>query len=427
MSDLSTRLAELDARDQSDPLARFRERFYIPSGTLYFDGNSLGLLSREAEQAVLEALDAWRNLAIDGWTGGERPWFYLGEQLGTAQAELVGALPSEVVVTGGITINLHALLATFFRPGDGRTRIVADVLDFPSDLYALQSHLHLHGLDPNDHLLLVGSGDGRTIDEQDVLAALERPDVALAWLPSVLYRSGQLLDMPRLTAAAHARKIPIGFDCAHSAGSVPHRLHDWDVDFAVWCTYKYLNAGPGAVGGLYVHQRHHARRPGLAGWWGSDKQRQFDMAPEFTPATSAGAWQIGTPSVLGAAALYGSLSVLREAGIDQVRAKSLALTSLLIDLADQYLAPLGFEVGTPREAPRRGGHVALEHPAAVRITRALKARGIIPDFRPPNVIRLAPVPLYIGYRDVGEVIGALKAIVESGEHLQFTDVRAEVA
>jgi kynureninase len=420
-------LAELDGLDSRDPLASFRDRFYVPSGTLYFDGNSLGLLSREAEQAVLEALDAWRRLAIDGWTAAERPWFYLGEKLGAAQAELVGAGPNEVVVTGGITSNLHALLATFFQPGDGRTCIVADALNFPSDLYALQSHLRLRGLDPSEHLVLVPSRDGRTIDEQDVLAALERPDVALAWLPSVLYRSGQLLDMARIAAAARARQITIGFDCAHSVGCVPHRLHDWDVDFAVWCTYKYLNAGPGAVGSLYVHERHHGLGPGLAGWWGSDKQRQFDMAPTLMPATTAGAWQIGTPSVLGAAAQYGSLRVLGEAGLARVRAKSLALTSLLIDLADRYLAPLGFEVGTPREAERRGGHVALEHPAAVRITRALKARGIVPDFRPPNIIRLAPVALYTRYRDVGDVVMALRSIVESGEHLQFTDERGEVA
>jgi kynureninase len=340
---------------------------------------------------------------------------------------LVGARPSEVVVTGGITINLHALLATFFRPGNGRTRVLADTLDFPSDLYALQSHLRLRGLDPAEHLLLVPSRDGRTIDEQDVLAALDRPDVALAWLPSVLYCSGQLLDMPRLAAAARARGITIGFDCAHSVGSVPHSLHDWGVDFAVWCTYKYMNAGPGSVGGLYVHERHHALGPGLAGWWGGDKQHQFDMASEFTPAATAAAWQISTPSVLGAAALYGSLGVLREAGIARLRAKSLALSSLLIDLADRYLAPLGFVVGTPRNPDLRGGHVALEHPAAVRITRALKARGIIPDFRPPNVIRVAPVPLYTRYREVGELVLALKSIVESGEHLQFSDERGAVA
>jgi kynureninase len=411
---LAAEFDDPDALDARDPLAAFRERFYVPEGTLYFDGNSLGPLSREAEQAVQQALDAWRRLAIDGWTGGERPWFYLGEELGAAQADLVGARPHEVVVTGGITVNLHALLATFFRPDAGRTRLVADALNFPSDLYALQSHLRLRGLDPAEHLVLVQSRDGRTIDEQDVLAALERPDVALAWLPAALYRSGQLLDVERLTAAARARGIPIGVDCAHSIGTVPHRLHDWDVDFATWCTYKYLNGGPGAVGGLYVHERHHALGPGMAGWWGSNKQRQFDMATEFTPAATAGAWQIGTPSVLGAAALYGSLAVIREAGIERLRAKSLALTALLIALADRHLATRGFAVGTPREAHRRGGHVALEHPAAADIVQALKARGIVTDFRPPNVIRLSPAPLYTRYRDVGRVVAALASIVDTG-------------
>lgn len=424
---MAAELADLETLDAKDPLARFRERFFIPEGTLYFDGNSLGLLSRDAEDAVLEALDVWRQHAIDGWTTGENPWFYLGEQLGALHADLVGAEPNEVVVTGGITINLHALLATFFQPRNGRTKIVADALNFPSDLYALQSHLRLRGLDPSEHLLLAPSRDGRTIAEEDILAMLQRSDVALVWLPSVLYRGGQLLDMPRLARAARELGVPIGFDCAHSVGSVPHQLHAWGVDFAVWCTYKYLNAGPGAVGGLYVHARHHQRAPGLAGWWGSDKLRQFDMAPDFTPASTAGAWQIGTPSVLGAAALYGSLRLMHEAGFAQLREKSLKLTSSLIDLADHHLAPLGFEVGTPREPQRRGGHVALEHAEAVRITRALKARGIVPDFRPPNVIRLAPVPLYTRYRDVGELVNALKNIVESGEHLQFADERAVVA
>jgi kynureninase len=420
-------LDDLDALDARDPLAGFRGRFYVKPDTLYFDGNSLGLLSRDAEQSVLEALDAWRDLAIEGWTGAQRPWFYLGEDLGALESELVGAAPGEVVVTGAITTNLHSLLASFYQPHDRHTKIVADELDFPSDLYAIQSHLQLRGFDPAADLVLVPSRDGRTIEEQDILLALDRPDVALAWLPSVLYRSGQLLDLQRLTAEAHARGILIGFDCAHSAGSVPHRLHNWDVDFAVWCNYKYLNAGPGAVGSLYVHQRHHHRGPGLAGWWGSDKRRQFDMEPRLTPADTAAAWQISTPSVLGAAALYGSLAMIREAGIEALREKSLALTSLLIELSDTHLSRLGFQVGTPREPALRGGHVALEHANAASITRALKARGVVPDFRPPNVIRLAPVPLYTCYRDVGQVVLILKSIVDSGEHLQFANERAAVA
>jgi kynureninase len=420
-------LARLDALDAQDDLAAFRDRFFIPEDTLYFDGNSLGLLSRDAEAAVVAALNEWRTLAIDGWTSGERPWFGIGEELGALQADLVGALPSEVVVTGGITTNLHALLATFFQPRGTRTKIVADELDFPSDLYALQSQLRVHGLDPAEHLILVPSRDGRTIEESDIEVALARPDVALAWLPSVLYRSGQLLDIERLTQAAHANGVVIGIDCAHSVGSVPHRLHEWGVDFGVWCTYKYLNAGPGSVGSLFVHERHFGRPPGMAGWWGSDKERQFDMASTFTPAQHAGAWQISTPSVLGAAALYGSLKLIHEAGIDRLRMKSIALTTLLIELVDLHLSRLGYQVGTPRAAGRRGGHVAVEHPAAVQIVQALKARRIVPDFRPPNVIRLAPVPLYSRFREVGELVMALRSIVESGEHLQFSIERSIVA
>jgi kynureninase len=318
-------------------------------------------------------------------------------------------------------------MATFYQSTVERTKIVADALDFPSDVYALQSWLRLRGLDPAEHLVLVPSPDGRTIEEDDVLAAMDDPNVALVWLPSVLYRSGQLLDMERLTREAHARGLLIGFDCAHSAGSVPHQLHDWGVDFAVWCTYKYLNAGPGAVGALYVHERHFGTRPGLAGWWGSAKERQFDMAHEFTPATGAGAWQIGTPSVLGAAALYGSLQIFAEAGIQAIRQKSLELTRYLIDLSDAMLSPLGFAVGTPRDDARRGGHVALEHRDAVQIARALKVRGIVPDYRPSNVIRLAPVALYTTFEEVHRTVEVLREIVQTGEHETLESQRGMVS
>jgi len=315
-------------------------------------------------------------------------------------------------------VNLHQLLATFYRPSAQRTKILADALDFPSDVYALQSQLRLHGCDPAHDLVLVRSRDGRTIDEDDVIAAMTE-EVALVWLPSVLYRSGQLLDLERLTREAHARGILVGLDLAHSVGSVPHRLHAWGVDFAVWCTYKYLNAGPGAVGALFVHRDRFGTPPGLAGWWGSDKTRQFEMAHAFTPADSAGAWQIGTPPVLSAAALYGSLRVVEEAGLEAIRSKSLDLTGYLMFLADAVLAPLGFQVGTPRERHRRGGHVALEHPHAIRISRALRARGVVSDFRPPDVIRLAPVALYTMYADVFRTLEALRDIVESGAYMRF--------
>ncbi|MBV9580898.1 MAG: kynureninase [Chloroflexi bacterium] len=406
------------ARDSADALRGLRDRFYLTAGQIYMDGNSLGPLSKDAESSVLAALQDWKEHAIEGWTAGERPWFWMGEALGALQAQLVGAEADEVVTTGAITTNLHQLLATFYRPTGRRTRIVADELDFPSDVYALQSHLRLHGYNPAEHLVLVRSRDGRTIDEDDVIAAMT-DDVAVVWLPSVLYRTGQLLDLERLTRAAHARDILIGFDLAHSAGSVPHRLHAWGVDFGVWCTYKYLNGGPGAVGALYVHRRHFGTRPGLAGWWGGDKARQFEMSLAFSPASTAGAWQISTPSVLGAAALYGSLRMISEAGLEVLREKSLDLTGYLMFLVDELLTPLGFCVGTPREAERRGGHVAVEHAEALRISRALRVRGVVPDFRPPNVIRLAPVALYTTYTEIWETVQALREIVATGAYTQY--------
>jgi kynureninase len=414
------------ARDAADPLAAFRGRFFLPAGQIYLDGNSLGLASRDAEAAVLEALEEWKARAIGGWLEARQPWFELGERLGAMQAELVGAHEDEVVVTGSTTVNLHALVATFYRPEGRRTKVLADELNFPSDLYALASQVRLRGLDPADHLVLARSRDGRTLHEDDLVAAMT-DDVALVLLPSVLYRSGQLLDVARLVAAARERGIPIGLDCSHSVGAVPHRLHEWGVDFAFWCTYKYLNGGPGAVASLFVHRRRVGERPGLAGWWGSDKARQFDMAADFTPAAGAGAWQIGTPPLLGAAGLHGALAVAIEAGTERVRAKSLDQTGYLIYLADERLRSLGFAVGTPREPARRGGHVALEHAEAMRIARALRARGVVPDYRPPNVVRLAPVGLYTTYGELWRTVELIEEIVRGREYERFSTERETVA
>jgi kynureninase len=332
------------------------------------------------------------------------------------------------VVTGATTVNLHSLVSTFYRPNGTRTKILADELNFPSDQYALASQVRLHGLDPDKYLILAGSRDGRTLDEDELIAAMGE-DIALILLPSVLYRSGQLLDVERLTRAAHERGILIGFDCSHSVGAVPHRLHAWDVDFAFWCTYKYLNGGPGSVGSLFVHERHFGTLPGLAGWWGHHKERQFDMSLRFEQAPGAGAWQISTPSVFGAAALYGALAMFREVGIERVRAKSLDLTGYLMYLVDELLTEprYGFAVGNPREADRRGGHVALEHPDAIRICKALKARGVVPDFRFPNVIRLAPIALYTGFAELWQTVQILRQIIDDGEHRQFSGERGAVA
>ena len=412
--------------DRSDELARFREEFYVKDGAIYLDGNSLGLLSRRAERALLDVLGDWRELGIGGWTKGERPWFYLSERLGEMAAPLVGAAPEEVVVTGSTTVNIHQLVSTFYRPEGRRKRILATALDFPTDVYALQSQLRLRGCNPDEDLVRVESRDGRLVEEDDIVAAMT-DEVALVLLPTVLYRSGQLLDVERLTKEAHERGILIGFDAAHSIGAVPHSFSGWGVDFALWCSYKHLGGGPGAVAGLYANRRHFGTDPGLAGWFGSDKERQFDMEHEFTPATSAGAYQIGTPHVLSLAPLLGSLEMFAEAGIERVREKSLRLTGYLADLAETELADRGFSVGTPREDERRGGHLALEHDRAASICEALKENGVVPDFRAPNVIRLAPVALYTSYHEVWRTVQILARIVDEKLYERYGNKRGVVA
>ncbi len=417
------------ALDAADPLAAFRGRFYLPPGAIYLDGNSLGLLSRDAEQAVEAALASWKRLGIDGWLGADPPWFTIGEELGARMAALMGAEPGNVVVTGGTTINLHALVATFYRPDGNRRKILATALDFPSDIYALASEIRLHGGDEGADLVLAPSADGATIDEDAIVAAMTE-EVALALLPAVLYRSGQLLDIATLTTTAHAHGIVVGFDCAHSAGAVPHALDRAGVDFATWCTYKYLNGGPGAIGALYVNSKHHGTRPALAGWWGYDKTQQFDMRFDWRGANNAGAWQIGTPSILSAAPLLGSLRIFAEAGIERVRAKSLALTSYLIDLLEHEgltAAPYDYAIATPRDPHRRGGHVAVAHPAGPRVAKALKRRGVIPDFRPPDIIRLAPIALYTSFHDLWRTVQLMRAVIDDGDLLAVSEGRELVA
>jgi kynureninase len=417
------------ALDAADPLTCFRERFHLLEGRIYLDGNSLGLLSRDAEEETLAALEQWRTLGIDGWLSANSPWFTLGEDLGALVAPLIGAEPEAVVVTGTTTVNQHALTATFYQPDGMRRKIVATVLDFPSDVYALQSLIRLHGGDPERDLVLVASQDGRTIAEDAIVAALDE-NVALALLPAVLYRSGQLLDIPRLAAAARERGIPLGFDCAHSIGAVPHRFDEWGVDWAFWCSYKYLNAGPGATGGLYVNRRHWGTAPGLAGWWGYEKSRQFDMVHAWEGAAGAGAWQISTPPLLATVPLRGSLRLFHEAGIEALRAKSLAQTGYLASVLEETgmtAPPYDFASGTPPEPERRGGHLAVERADAPRIAKALKARGIIPDFRAPNVIRLAPAPLYTTFHELWRTMQALREIIDRGEHLRVAEGRDLVA
>ena len=409
-------------RDEADPIAGFADRFSLPD-RLYFDGNSLGPASEDAHRTLDRVVEEWRELGIGGWTDADPPWFQYGEFLGDRLAPLVGAGSEEVVAANATTVNIHTLVGTFLDTRDDPV-VLIDELNFPTDGYAVRAQLRQRGLDPETHLVVVESDDGRTIDEARVVAALEARDIDLVFLPSVLYRSGQLLDIERLTAAAHRHDALVGFDLAHSIGVVPHDLSAHGVDFAVWCSYKYLNAGPGAIAGLYVDREHFGTPPALAGWWGHEKETQFEMNPRFTPAGTAGAWQIGTVPMLSAAPLEGALDLVHEAGIDAIREKSLALTDYLIALVDTRLGD-EFTVGTPREPSRRGGHVALEHPDARGVVAALGARDAVVDFRPPDVVRVCPAPLYTSYTDVWTFVDELETIVASGAHTD-ADVDGEV-
>lgn len=410
---------------EPDPFARARSEFYFPEGRIYLDGNSLGLLSRRAEASTLRALDEWKRRAIGGWLDADPPWFTLAETLGATMAGLVGAEPEAVVLANSTTVNLHQFLATLYRPEGARTRILADALAFPSDIHAIESHLRLRGLDPATDLVLVASDDGRTLSEDAIERAMT-DEVALAVLPSVVYRSGQLLDLARLAEAGRRRGIVVGFDLAHSVGAVPHRLDDWGVDFAFWCSYKYLNGGPGAVGALYLNRRHFGRSPGLAGWFGSRKDRQFAMSHRLEPAEGAGGLQIGTPPILGMAPLVGSLELIGEVGIDAIRGRSLTLTAFLRGLVETELEGHGFGFATPIEDHRRGGHLAITHPEASRISRALIEAGVIPDHRPPDIIRLAPVALYTSFEDCREAVARLKAIMDRRSFEAFPEAGGRI-
>ena len=412
--------------DSEDPLARFRERFYLPTGRIYMDGNSLGLLCKESEDSLRNALDDWRTLGIAGWLEGKHPWFYYAEQIGAMCSNLVGAEPDEVILTGTTTINIHQLVSTFYKPHESRRKIIADELDFPSDIYALRSILKLRGMNPDKDLILAPSVNGRFLEEAEIVRLMDK-DVAMVFLPSVLYRSGQLLNLQYLTEEAHRRGIVIGFDCCHSVGAVPHYFDRWCVDFAVWCGYKYLNGGPGSTGFLYVNQKHFDHEPALAGWFGSVKEKQFDMSLTFEQSHNAGGYQISSPGLLSAAPLEGSLKIILNAGINAIRTKSLKMTSYLMSLVDDVLSPLNFSVGTPRDEARRGGHVAVEHMEALRITEALRSRGVVPDYRPPNIIRIAPVPLYNTFHEIWQVVQHIREIVERREYESYSKERKAIS
>lgn len=411
--------------DAIDPLASLRERFYVRPGQIYMDGNSLGLCSKDAEAAILDLLDVWKKEGINIWGARDSKFFLYPSYLGARLAKLINAEPNEVTITNSTTINIHQCLASFYKPTAKRCKILVDDLNFPTDRHAVDSQILLRGYTPEEAVKVVKSKDGRTICEEAIIEAMTE-DVALALLPSLLYRSAQLLDMKRITDEARARGIIIGWDLCHSIGAVPHDFKSIAPDFAVWCNYKYLSAGPGAAGGLYINKRHFGERPGLAGWHGNVKETQFQLRHHHDPAPDADAWLTGTAPMLAIAGLDGVMDIYDEAGMDRIREKSLKLTAYLMHLIDTRLKKYGCEVGTPRADERRGGHVALEHDEAYRICKALKDRNVIPDFREPNVVRLAPVALYTSYKNIYKLTEIIEDILKNETYKTYSEARTLV-
>ncbi|MCS7034614.1 MAG: kynureninase [Phycisphaerae bacterium] len=399
--------------DRQDPLSEFRNRFAIPrrpdgNPIIYFCGNSLGLMPKAVRDALSRELEDWERLAVDAHFDAAIPWYRYHESLRDPLARLVGALPDEVVAMNSLTVNLHLLMASFYRPSRDRFKILMDEPAFPSDTYAVQSQLRHHGLSPAEGLVRIRpAGGAHLIEPQDILRALDEhgDQTALVLLGGVNFFTGQAFDIPAITRAAQARGCLVGIDLAHAVGNVPLSLHDWNVDFAVWCSYKYLNGGPGAVGGAFIHQRHatNPSLPRLAGWWGNDPETRFRMHlnADFVPVPSADSWQVSNPPILAMAPVKVSLSIFDEAGgMAALRQKSMKLTGYLQYLIDRMPARQ-ITVITPRQPEQRGCQLSMlaEGDPRALLTR-LESEGVKCDFRPPNVIRAAPTPLYNTFHEV---------------------------
>lgn len=417
-------LEEAMKKDEKDTLKHFRKEFYIGDNVYYMDGNSLGLMSKRAEQSLFDVMEDWKHHGIDGWVKGERPWFYMSENIGERMAGLVGAGSHEVLATNSTTNNIHQTVRTLYEPTKTRYKILADELNFPSDIYALQSVLDDYG--HSDGLVKVLSGDGHLLETDTIIDMMDE-SVALILLPSVLYRSGQVLEMEKITEAAHEKDIIVGFDLCHSIGALPHQLKEWNVDFAIWCTYKHLSGGPGSVAGLYVHEKHHDKGVSLKGWFGNNKQTQFDMEHIFDQAPDISQYQVGTPHIFSMAPLLGALDIFEEAGIENIRSKSLGLTDFMIGMIEDVLAGYDIDIVTPKEHASRGGHILIGHEKAAGINAALKSKGVVPDFRAPSYVRIAPVALYNSFEDVYRAVMILKEVMDDRLYDAFNNKRGVVA
>lgn len=399
--------------DANDPLRSFRDRFYFPTfhdkTVRYFTGNSLGLQPKSVRTYIDQELDDWAKYGVEGHFLAKRPWFAYHEQLTEKAAKVVGALPIEVVITHSLTTNLHLLMVSFYQPKSKRTKILCEAKAFPSDQYALESQVRFHGLNVAEHLVEVAPRAGeQLIREEDILAKIDElgEELAMVMIGGVNYYTGQLFDMETITKAGHAVGAFVGFDLAHAAGNINLKLHDWGVDFAAWCGYKYLNSSPGGVSGMFVHERH-ANRPELprfAGWWGYDKSTRFQMEPGFKPMPGAEGWQLSNAPVLGMAAHLASLDIFDEAGMDRIGEKRDQLTAYLEYVIDDISAKnsdrVTFELITPRDKTKRGAQLSIMAKGqGKKLFDALSDAGVVADWREPNVIRIAPAPLYNSYED----------------------------
>ncbi|MEH1056451.1 kynureninase [Micromonospora sp. CPCC 206171] len=421
---MTTSEQEAHRLDAADP--GHRHLFHVPPAdggrypqTAYLAGNSLGLQPRATRAELLADLDAWSRLGVEGHLEAERPWLPYHELLTAPAARLVGARPAETVVMNSLTVNLHLLMVSFYRPAGERTRIVIEDSAFPSDSYAVRSQARFHGLDPDATVVRLtpraGEDTLRTEDVSDYLAA-EGDRVALVLLGGVNYLTGELMDIPAITAAGRAAGAIVGWDLAHAAGNVPLALHDWDVDFAAWCSYKYLNSGPGALGGVFVHERHLGddRLPRFEGWWSTEAATRFEMTPVSRPPATVEAWQISNPPIFAMGPVRTSLELFDRVGMPALRERSVRLTGYLERLLDEVTSGRPLTVVTPRDPARRGCQLSVRIGAgsAAELTKRLRhEHGVVADAREPDIVRFAPVPLYSTYHDCWRVADALAATV----------------
>jgi len=392
--------------DKNDPLLSYQEKFHFPlqengEKHIYLCGNSLGLQSKNTESFVIQELDDWKKLGVEGHFQARKPWLPYHEFLSESYSKIIGSKESEVVAMNTLSVNLHLMLVSFYRPDTLRNKIIIEGDAFPSDIYAVESHIRHHGLDPSESLIKLKPRGGEvTIRLEDIKSVIQQnaDSVSLIMLGGVNYYTGQVFEMKEITEEAHKHNILVGFDLAHAVGNIPLSLHDWNVDFAVWCSYKYLNSGPGSVAGVFIHERHHSQDlERFAGWWGHDKESRFKMPDEFAPIKSAEGWQLSNPPILSLAAVRAALSIFDEVGMSSLVTKSKKLTSYLVFLLHQ-ISTDRINIITPEQ---RGCQISISVKNGNKdLFDEITKKGVIADWREPDVIRVAPVPLYNSFLDV---------------------------